>query len=295
MVIHGPSTDTILRRFSCRTYVDEPLPEAERRTIEEAAASLSTGPLGTRVRFRLVTAAENDRDSLKGLGTYGFIRGARSFIVGAVSPGAKDMEDYGCALESLVLLATDLGLGTCWLGGTFHRSSFARKIEAAPEEKVPAVTPVGRMADPSRARDTFIRRQIRADSRFPWERLFFDGRFGTPLAREEAGDFATALEMVRRGPSASNRQPWRVIRHGGAWHFFLVRSPGYRTALAARLLALPDLQRVDMGIAMCHFALACRERGLPGGWEISDPALGTPDWRAEYTASWITLGAGGIA
>ena len=51
----------------------------------------------------------------------------------------------------------------------------------------------------------------------------------------------------------------------------LLRTKGYgQGTLAFRLLRLADLQRVDMGIAMCHFALACREYGLAGTWA---PAL----------------------
>jgi nitroreductase len=288
MAIPSPSMDAIRKRFSCRTYIDEPLTEQERQVLEEAVASLATGPFGTLVRFRLVAATSQERDSLRGLGTYGFIRGATGFIVGAVSAGEKDLEDYGCTMESLVLLATELGLGTCWLGGSFRRSSFARRIVPAPGEQMPAVVAIGHIADPVLVRSGFIRRQIKADVRLPWARLFFDGQFGRPLAREAAGDFAEALEMVRLGPSASNRQPWRVVRARGAWHFYLSRAPGYWTMPVVRLLGISDMQRVEMGIAMCHFSLACREIGLSGAWEVRSPAVGSLEAHTEYTASWVS-------
>ena len=64
------------------------------------------GPLGNPLRFRLAAATEESAEALKGLGTYGFVRGASAFIVGAVSPGDRHLEDYGHALEQLVLLAT---------------------------------------------------------------------------------------------------------------------------------------------------------------------------------------------
>ena len=40
-------------------------------------------------------------------------------MVGAVREAPKDLEDYGYLMERAVLFATDLGFGTCWLGGTF--------------------------------------------------------------------------------------------------------------------------------------------------------------------------------
>ena len=82
-------------------------------------------------------------------------------------------------------------------------------------------------------------------------------------------------EMVRLAPSASNRQPWRIIRHGVSWHFYVQRSSGYRRT--ARLGGVPDLQRVDMGIAMCHWELTAREAGLHGHWVVQEPAIAKPD------------------
>ena len=49
-----------------------------------------------------------------------------------------------------------------------------------------------------------------------------------------------------------------------------------------------DLQRIDMGIAMCHFELTAHELGLKGKWQIDDPQILAPDQLAEFTASWIT-------
>ena len=39
------------------------------------------------------------------------------------------MEDFGYLMERVILYATALGLGTCWLGGTLTKSSFAEKID----------------------------------------------------------------------------------------------------------------------------------------------------------------------
>jgi hypothetical protein len=48
-----------------------------------------------------------------------------------------------------------------------------------------------------------------------------------------------------------------------------------------------DLQRMDMGIAMCHFELTAREQGLHGHWETLAPAIENSDELTEYTVSWV--------
>ncbi|HEY3344870.1 MAG TPA: nitroreductase family protein [Anaerolineaceae bacterium] len=282
-----PITETILNRFSCRTYLSAPIPGDIRQKLEEVTAGLQSGPFGTPLRYQVMAATDQERKALRGLGTYGFIKNPSGFLVGALRPQAKDLEDFGYALEELVLVATELGLGSCWLGGTFTRSGFADKIAVTREERMPAVVSLGLISDIEQARQAPMRRRIGSDSRLPWEGLFFEERFGDALSHAAAGSYAQPLEMVRVAPSASNKQPWRILHQGGAWHFYLHRITGYPGTLANTLMKIDDLPRVDMGIAMCHFALTARELGLAGEWAVREPALEKPDGQTEYTVSWI--------
>ncbi len=59
-----------------------------------------------------MAAGEKDNEALKGLGTYGFIRGATAFIVGAIKHSEYNLEDFGYIMEKNILYATDLGIGT---------------------------------------------------------------------------------------------------------------------------------------------------------------------------------------
>ena len=281
-----PVTDVIRQRFSCRTYLDAPIAEETRQALKAYLEGANSGPFGAPVRLELVAAGEEDRSALRGLGTYGFIRGATGFILGAVGPGRKNMEDFGYRMEDAILYATALDLGTCWLGGTFRRSSFAERLVLGKDEIMPCVTAVGYISEQRSLVDRVIRRQARGDRRYCWERLFFEGRFGQPLVPEEAGDYAGALEMVRLGPSASNKQPWRVVKDDGAWHFYLQRTPGYLQGAGSAFVE-GDLQRVDLGIALCHFELTAREAGLAGAWTVDEPTIERPGELVEYTASWI--------
>jgi hypothetical protein len=122
----------------------------------------------------------------------------------------------------------------------------------------------------------------KSSSRKSWEELFFYGDTRSPLERRIAGAYALPLECVRIGPSASNRQPWRVLKakDRNVFHFYIRRTPGY----AERYPEI-SLQDVDMGIAMCHFEIALREKGRKGSWQRVQPA--PPQKGLEYIVSWI--------
>ena len=86
--------------------------------------------------------------------------------------------------------------------------------------------------------------------------------------------------MVRLAPSAVNKQPWRLILDGKKVHFFLKRTMGFESMFKM------DLQRIDMGIAMCHFELAANEVGVDGKWKVKEPDVGSLPEAMEYIVSW---------
>ena len=271
--------ETIRKRVSCRSFDGRSLDNKMKEKLRAFFLENTRGPFGNPLRFELVDLTETERAELKSLGTYGVIKGASLFIAGAVTRGARAMEDFGFCMERNILFATTLGLGTCWLGGTLNRAGFARKIGLTAEELMPAISPVGYPAEKRSLTDRAFRFMAKSDRRKPWHELFFDGRPDTPLSRELAGPLGEVLEAVRIGPSASNRQPWRIIREGAAFHFFLARTPGYD-----KMTGEIRLQEVDMGIALCHFELAAGERGAQGSWSESKPSFDAGAW--EYVLSW---------
>jgi len=272
--------ETIRQRVSCRTYDGRVPDENTKEQLRAFFRENARGPFGNPLRFELVDLTEAERAELKSLGTYGVIQGASLFIAGAVTRGARAMEDFGFGMERNILFATMLGLGTCWLGGTLNRAGFARKIGLEPEELMPAISPVGYPAVKKSLTDRAFRFMAKSDRRKPWTELFFEGRPGNPLVEGKSDPCGQALESVRIGPSASNRQPWRIIRQGAAFHFFLARTPGYD-----KMLGEIRLQEVDMGIALCHFELAAAELGIGGSWQQAKPGFDSGTW--EYVVSWV--------
>jgi nitroreductase len=280
-------TKTIQRRFSCRHYENQPIPEDQREELRAFIQSLPPGPFGSQIRFDLIAATGEDRKALQGLGTYGFIKNAPAFVIGASVPSNRHLEDFGYLLESIILYATSLGLGTCWLGGTFTKSRFAKKIEMRQDELIPAVAATGKIANPHKKRKGLVSLVAGAHKRLPWQDLFYNSTVGVPLLPNEAGEYTTPLEMLRLSPSASNKQPWRIIFNNQAWRFYLHRTPGYRDDPIKRVLSLCDLQRVDMGIAMCHFEWTAHALGLPGKWKVEESLTQYPHPLGEYVVSWL--------
>ncbi|MFX1387858.1 MAG: nitroreductase family protein, partial [Promethearchaeota archaeon] len=142
-----PIIDIIRERTSRRAYNGYPLENHSRDTVIELLENPNLqSPFSNyagKARFKLISVPEFTSNEKKKLGTYGFIKGAQDFIVGAVQKSQLSREHYGYLLETIILAATDIGLGTCWLGGFFNRSLFASKIERTPDEIVPAITPIG--------------------------------------------------------------------------------------------------------------------------------------------------------
>jgi nitroreductase len=270
----------MLARTSVRSYRDREIDPAALDELRGLVQRPRTGPFGNLVRFALVDQGRAGREARR-LGTYGVIRGASRYLAAAVAAAAPHaMEDAGYCLEQAVVRCTRLGLGTCWLGGSFDRTGFARAIGLREGEVLPCVTPVGHAADGRALLDRMARALAGSDGRKPWDQLFFEGDASHPMA-EDAGDpIHDILRCVRAAPSASNRQPWRIVRDAsGALHLFLARTRGY-----GRWFPGVDLQLIDIGIAMCHLSLAAAESGLDGRWRHDGRTTEMPG--LEYIACW---------
>lgn len=272
--------EAIKQRISVRSYTDQPLPDQVRSKLEKCCREIKSGPFGAAVRLNLLDLEPLSPAEQRSLGTYGVIRGARHYILGAVKKGKGSLEDIGYCMEKIVLEATSFGLGTCWLGGTFRRSAFGARIDLTDDEMLPAVTPVGYPSKEISSADRIFRFGARSGKRKPWDELFFRIDRSSPLTEAEAGDYRQVLEAVRMGPSSSNRQPWRIIRDElGTYHLYMKENEIYNN-----LLGKIHLQNVDIGIAMCHFEIAAQELGLTGSWKVDGPAYEIQGLR--HMAAW---------
>lgn len=271
---------TIESRYSVRNYIDKPIEKEKLDIIKAFMEENKKGPMGNEVTFHLIDASEYDKAELKSLITYGMISGATTYIVGVVKPGEYAMEDFGYCMEKLILKVSELGLGTCWLGGTFNRGGFAKKVNLSGEELLPCITPIGYTADKRTMKENFIRTLVGAKKRKKPEELFFENNFNTSLNLDTIDSYAKVLEALRLGPSASNKQPWRIIKDSeGLYHIFLEEDEKYNNTFSGI-----KIQNIDMGIAMCHFELAARELEITGQWIKSKPEIQAG--KLKYIVTW---------
>lgn len=271
---------TIRQRKSTRAYENRLLSPEDRERICDRIAELSAEDFLFPVQMQIRLLDANPGTDTEKLGTYGVIRGAKSFLCVTVKDTENAMEAVGYHFEKLVLTATAMGLGTCWLAGTFNREQFSDALRPQEDEIFPIVCPIGYPAEKKTLVNSVFRKMSSSDRRKEWSELFFDGRFGDPLTKECAGEYAFPLEMLRLAPSAANRQPWRIVHKKGAFHFYREENPKSKYPY--------DLQRLDVGIGACHFHLAAEDKALAGEFSrLSETGVTAPE-NMKYLFSWLT-------
>lgn len=271
-----PIVETIKKRCSVRTYQDKELEPDVREMFQSYMDNLEN-PFGIQVKKYIIDkklASEGEK-----LGTYGVIKGASTFM--GISVPDKDLAHVaaGYEFENLILEATALGLGTVWLAATFNREGFASAMGVPKDELFPAISPVGYPAAKRSLTESLMRTAMRSSSRKEWNTLFYLDNFQTPLHKDEAGDYAEPLEMLRLAPSDKNTQPWRVLKAGNNYHFFVTYKSGISRGEEI-------IKRVDAGIALSHFHQTILELDLKGYFKQTKPENVELPLNTYYITSW---------
>ncbi len=252
-------------RRSIRTFEGVLLSSDDKEKINSLMAQVSEikGPFSHTIHLEMV---ENIIPGKKQgiIGTYGFVKNAPAFIVGVSTKEFKHLVDYGFIFEHMVLELTKIGLGTVWLGGTFNRKNFELNLEK--DEFIPAITPVGYPAEKPSLRERAIRTMAKADDRKPFESLFFNQSFDKPLKRKAYPVISKILDLVQSAPSASNKQPWRIVVESKHLHLYLKESKNYIAQHAY------NIQALDIGIAAAHIAIGLKDKKMAFDIEENDHA-----------------------
>ncbi len=261
----------INERRSVRTFMEKDVPKEIIDKILEYAKNVKN-PFDIPVDFAVFSEDECYLPTPA-------IVGANYYLCGKVKGGENSCVAYGYSFQETLLYAQSLGLGSVWLGAIVNRKECERLLNASEEEFTPCVSPLGYTQEKMSLREQLSRKTTNANSRIEFEKLFFEGSFDKPLTRENAGEYQALLEGVRKAPSAVNKQPWRVLFKENAFHFYLKRS---RIIPRGTML---DMQRVDMGIALCHFSLVAKEKGLNLSFSMNAP-LNVNAPNLEYVATY---------
>jgi nitroreductase len=111
--------EAIQKRYSCRSYLEKEIPQDSILKILEAAR---LAPSASNIQpwyFIVVTDKEKRKKIAKSGRWASFVEQAPVVIVGCGDAKASPKwykVDVSIAMEHMVLEATELGLGTCWIG-----------------------------------------------------------------------------------------------------------------------------------------------------------------------------------
>ncbi len=257
-------------RRSVRTFDERPVSAEDRAKLEEFLKDVPN-PFGIPVEFVLLDAKE------KGLSSP-VLAGESLYVAGKVSRGPYADVAFGYSFEKLVLFAWSLGIGTTIIGGTMKRNLFEKAACLGEGEMMPCISPLGYPAKKKSVKEVMMRKGVGADNRMSAEKFLFDGAWDRPLDTSADAALRDLAEMVRWAPSAVNKQPWRIISKDGCFHFYLKHDKGFSSDRVG------DMQKTDIGIALCHFTAGLEEQGREAEVFIADPKLSVPE-NAEYIAT----------
>lgn len=201
--------EVVARRHSVRTFSPEPVPEELILRCIEAARLAPSWRNGQCWRFIVV----RDRQTIEQLAAqriYGYpinnwLRSAPAVVVACADPRQSGQHgdlpywavDTAIALEHLVLAATALGLGTCWIGG-FDEATVRRLLGIPERIRVVAYTPLGYPATRESLMGRTVKAIARSHTRKPLEQIVAYERWGEQ-AELPAADATSGYPTTRAG------------------------------------------------------------------------------------------------
>ena len=228
--------EAIPRRQSCRAYVSPPA-QGDWAALSYAAGRYDLP--GARLIFASVpegmfSGALLGTGRVTGCGVIAAVAASIALPEGRVHAGILG--------EAFCLEATAMGLGTCWVSGSYRKRLLTLPLK--PDEALLAVIAVG--TPEKRPADTRRRKSL--------DRLC---KGDTSLWPEEVRRAAQAVQLA---PSAMNLQPWTMSLEQGRF-----------------VLDVPDRSRLELGIALCHAELALSS---PRAWHLGDGRREPSAWAA---------------
>lgn len=249
------SLDIILERHSVRSYADTPLSPEEVNAIRAQISDINSHVPAAHFQF----FTDDDSPFRGGMGSYGIFRNARNYVAAVVDTGvANALELAGYAGEQIVLRATELGLGSCFVGGTFDNNKMPVQLRVG--WKTVFIITLGHPEGKKRMGEKIIYSLSHRRKMEPAD--FYDsGRSAVPLDRAEEmyPAFRNALTAVAAAPTAMNRREVRI------WI-------GSDNMIHASVPEMTGFQPIDLGIAKYNL-----RQIIPGEWDFGNDAPFFPD------------------
>ena len=235
--------EAVEKRISCRAYRNEKIDSDTLQRLSDYIAELNRE---SGLRFQICTT---DSPTIK-LSAAMFDGDVYTYAVLVGGDDPITSEKVGYYGQKLVLYATRLGLGTCWVAGTYDSKSITAEVSEG--EKVWDVIPMGYAHDRTPAKQRVIRATIRKRDRKIEDFVESDMSF------DELPDWLRqSVKAVKLGPSAVNQQPVNIVYRDGRV-FAKIWKNGH------------GLQFNDLGIAKYQFEVGAAAHGVVGTWDFGD-------------------------
>lgn len=244
------------KRISVRAYQDRPV---EEETLDRIRAYIDELNGVSGLPFQLVTGPGPGVPAVKLPGAMfsGSVYAFAALVGGSDNLSAEKVGYYG---QDLVLFLTRLGLGTCWVAGTYDRKSFS--LDLPEGMQLWGILLIGWAAEKMPVRQQMIRAAIRRKDRKLKDFLESDLTYDQVPAWVRKG-----IEAVKDGPSAVNQQPANIVYdRGKVWARLWKEGRG--------------LQFNDLGIAKRQFEVGAAEAGMPGRFAFGDGGHFSPEAEA---------------
>ncbi len=135
--------ETIRRRRSVRSYTGGPIPKEDIETIIDAGRLAPTGYNRQPWDFIVVT----DSDTIAALSVAASWMGKAAAVIAVVVDPTTTfwLQDSSAAVTSMLLAATALGYGSCWLEGNTqrHEAAFKARLNVPDDKRLTTLIPIG--------------------------------------------------------------------------------------------------------------------------------------------------------
>jgi nitroreductase len=164
--------DVITNRSSVRAYQKTSIEDEKIEYVLNCARQAPSWANTQCWRYIIITDSETIKALAKASVINRWLKQAPCIIVACadttISGNKNDIEyytvDVAIAFEHLILAATDVGLGTCWIGG-FNEKKIKDILGIPPRVKVVAMTPLGYPTEKQSTSDKVKKTLIRSTSR----------------------------------------------------------------------------------------------------------------------------------
>lgn len=223
--------EAIIERVSRRTYLGKPIDEQSELTLNDLISiyNINSGMTS----FLLKDGSDAFNSFLK---SYGMFKNVKSLIVLKGSTNDPDLkEKTGYYGQRLILQATQLGLGTCWVGGTYKKDN--ELLQIAEHEEVYCVITIGEVPDTITAKEKAMSKLMHLKAKDPEE------FYTSTVDYDDLPDyFVMGYKAISKAPTARNTQKVMVDYDDGV-----------------TTIHVPDnytFDLVDLGIAKANFEIA---------------------------------------